>query len=352
MIFQVDIRNFQSHKNSILQFSKGVNCIVGSSDSGKSAILRAINWVVNNRPSGESFKRRGQKETEVYLHTTEDISIFRTKSDKDNKYTLIQEEEENKLEAVGRDVPTEIEKAINMNSVNIQYQMDAPFLLSESSGEVARYLSKVVDLEVIHESMKKVDKIKRQAKSKREAAEEAQENLKNNLKNIPNISRAEELLHFIETQQSILFSKQKDYSAITATVEDLQYIKTKLSSIPDIKKAEKIFDKINSKRDERQALQFLYEELVHLIEDIEESENKLSSIPDIVKAEKILNKTEAAIKKLQDSEKEYEKIKSIIDSVDSSNKKMKSIKGDLAKMEKEFKQLFPNICPLCGQEVN
>jgi len=58
MIKYLQIQNFQSHKDSLLEFDPGVNVIVGSSDSGKTAVIRALRWLVWNRPSGDAFRRR------------------------------------------------------------------------------------------------------------------------------------------------------------------------------------------------------------------------------------------------------------------------------------------------------
>ena len=52
MITKIEIKNFQSHKNTVLEFDKGVNVICGESDNGKSAVIRAIRWVVENYPQG------------------------------------------------------------------------------------------------------------------------------------------------------------------------------------------------------------------------------------------------------------------------------------------------------------
>ena len=52
MIRKLNIQNIQSHKNTELEFSPGINAIVGSSNNGKSAILRALYWVRYNRPLG------------------------------------------------------------------------------------------------------------------------------------------------------------------------------------------------------------------------------------------------------------------------------------------------------------
>ena len=52
MIKRIKIENIQSHKETELELSSGINAIVGSSNNGKSAILRAFYWLVYNRPLG------------------------------------------------------------------------------------------------------------------------------------------------------------------------------------------------------------------------------------------------------------------------------------------------------------
>ncbi|MFR9297315.1 MAG: AAA family ATPase, partial [Aedoeadaptatus pacaensis] len=43
-IEKIILVNFQSHVYSELSLSRGVNVIVGPSDSGKTAIMRALRW--------------------------------------------------------------------------------------------------------------------------------------------------------------------------------------------------------------------------------------------------------------------------------------------------------------------
>ena len=52
MIKSIQIKNIQSHKDTSLEFSPGINAIVGSSNNGKSAVLRALYWARYNRPLG------------------------------------------------------------------------------------------------------------------------------------------------------------------------------------------------------------------------------------------------------------------------------------------------------------
>lgn len=54
------IQNFQAHKDTTIEFDR-ITTIVGPSDIGKSAVLRALKWVAKNEPNGTSFVRDGDK---------------------------------------------------------------------------------------------------------------------------------------------------------------------------------------------------------------------------------------------------------------------------------------------------
>ena len=54
MIESISINNFQSHKATRLKLAPTVNTLQGNSDCGKSAVMRAINWLLFN-PAGDYF---------------------------------------------------------------------------------------------------------------------------------------------------------------------------------------------------------------------------------------------------------------------------------------------------------
>ena len=66
--FNVNLNNFQSISDAELEFVEGLNLIVGQSNSGKTAILRAINSVVDNPSRGKLYIKRGHKSTEVKIN--------------------------------------------------------------------------------------------------------------------------------------------------------------------------------------------------------------------------------------------------------------------------------------------
>lgn len=152
MIQSIKIQNFQSHQNTILEFDKGINIIIGESDSGKTAVLRALRWVLENKPLGDSFRSKLGGDTRVEMKI-DDTVIIRNRNDKENNYII-----NDSVFECTRDMENEIEKITNMSEINFQRQLVPHFLLSQSSGEVARYLNKIVDLDSIDIAMKNIDR--------------------------------------------------------------------------------------------------------------------------------------------------------------------------------------------------
>jgi exonuclease SbcC len=151
MIKKISIKNYQSHRDSVLELHENVNVIIGNSDSGKSAIIRAIKWVRDNRPSGEDFRSTWGGKTDVEV-ITDDATIVRSK-DKDNEYIL----NGTSFKAFGTDVPKEISDALNLDGSNIAFQLDSPFLLSETPGNTASFFNKVANIDKIDTGTQKVN---------------------------------------------------------------------------------------------------------------------------------------------------------------------------------------------------
>ena len=145
MIDQLSLKNFQSHKSSRFVFDKGVNIIIGPSDKGKSAVIRALKLVIWNQPNGDSYRSwwGGDTRVEVLVDAN---TIERRRTNSFNGYIVNASSE---FSAIKTDVPDEIKELLNMNEVNLQQQLDSAFLLSSTSGEVARYFNKVANLDKI-----------------------------------------------------------------------------------------------------------------------------------------------------------------------------------------------------------
>ena len=158
---RISIHNFQSHKDTVLELSPTVNSLEGVSDSGKSAVLRAMLWCLTNKPDGIAFASNWAKDKKGKLKDEVSVSIdniTRSRNATVNGYTkFVAGKDPLTYEALKGTVPPDIENAINIGGVNIQRQMDPPFLLSSTPGDAARYVNELIGLEEIdiyHKALK------------------------------------------------------------------------------------------------------------------------------------------------------------------------------------------------------
>ena len=143
MISSVRLRGFQAHTDSTLSFSKGVNVILGDTDVGKSAIVRALGWVVFNRPSGESFVNQSAALCEVEVQTDRG-AIFRSRKPS-NRYMV----NTNEYTAIGRTVPEDLQTVLHLSELNFQRQLEPYFLVSETPGNISKFISDILGLATV-----------------------------------------------------------------------------------------------------------------------------------------------------------------------------------------------------------
>jgi chromosome segregation ATPase len=182
VIQSLTIQRRQSHNHSHLDLHEGVNLIVGSGDSGKSAILRSLFWPIYNT-SGDSqvsnwAKKIGSKSGKVTL--TEESSVTVTKPEgelvrfrnaTENGYKVNGET----LKAVGTNVPDQVQSFFNLSDVNIARQHSPYFLIDLPGGQVSAYLNRVVRLEEIDAYLSAAAGCLKDARAEQKAQIEAQD---------------------------------------------------------------------------------------------------------------------------------------------------------------------------------
>lgn len=164
-INSITITNFQSHENTRLDFEKGLNVITGPSDQGKSAVIRAIKWVLYNEPRGTEFIRHGTSGAKVSIELSNGYTVIRERSKSKNRYTVLKPDgSEINLQGFGNEVPEEVIKAHRIpkvlldndknSSLNIADQLEGPFLLSESGAVRAKAIGRLTGLHIIDRAIR------------------------------------------------------------------------------------------------------------------------------------------------------------------------------------------------------
>lgn len=254
-IKKVIIDNFQSHEHSELDFDLGLNIIVGQSDKGKSAIIRAIKWVLYNEPRGTDFIRYGTNECLVTILTGDNYTITRRRKTTKNIYTIIKPDGEKlEFENFGNDVPIEVIEATGVKEIkldtdtsaklNLNEQLDPPFLLSETGTMRAKAIGRIVNTNIIDAAERDIMKDISNNNVVLKGFEKQLSDIDEELKQYANIVEEEENIKIIESLFvkidgiNLKLDKIKEFKdkiqAINNQIEQNTQILSKLKSLPSI----------------------------------------------------------------------------------------------------------------------
>jgi len=217
MISELQIRDFQAHEKLKIEFKPGVNTIVGASDVGKSAIIRALSWVLFNQPSGDEFIRHGAKQARARV-VVDDQAIVRARGKGVNTYALGEEE----FAAFGSGVPEEITKLLRVDEINIQRQHDAPFWFALSDGEISRRLNIVINLGIIDRVLGEVAGKVSQTRTKLNLVTEQLAKAKQDKKDLAFAEEMERQLLEVEEASTRFEHAKSDRMALELLVKNLE----------------------------------------------------------------------------------------------------------------------------------
>lgn len=331
MVTKIEINNFQSHKNTVLDFDKGVNVICGESDNGKSAVIRAIKWVVENYPQGtdkinSTWNDDFKEPLSVKLYTEKGY-VERIRDKKRNGYNICKNgEKEIVLDAIGKGVPREVTEFLNVSDVNFQFQLDPPYLLSKTPGQASEYLNEIVHLDSIDKIMSIADSDKRQLSSEQKTVESDIKKLEEDLKNYDWVDEADKLCARTKKLQDIVHEINEQYNNLDSYVEQYENL-----SVIDLSEHNKLIKKI--------------EEIT--IPDYSELENSIKSfeeckVVDLSKHDKLVNEIDSII--IQDTK---ELALSIVE-YDTLSINILRYKKEI----EDLKSYLPDICPYCGSKLD
>jgi recombinational DNA repair ATPase RecF len=352
MINSVLIKNFRTHKETFIEFHPGVNVIIGDNEAGKTNILRAIHWAVNNRPTGDDYRSWWGGDTSVVLDV-ENKLVGRYKSNTTNLYTLTHADKtRDEFKAFGQSVPEIITQHLNMTSVNIHFQLEGPFLLNLSPADVARYFNSAVNLENIDSTISNIARTLREEKTLFETKEKDIEINETKLIEYNWLSEAEgSLLKLEETQQRV-FKLRISINELETLMFDIE-AKTKiLSEFEEITKHEKTVKNLLLLNTDIEKAKIDIADLSHMqstLIDLKETKNQTE---EILKFEKEINRLIEFDKQIRLATEDCDLLQEWINELNELNEKHEELTDTLLDFKHEWQELMPEECPLCGRSCN
>jgi DNA repair exonuclease SbcCD ATPase subunit len=217
MIKSLKIKNFQIHKKLLLEFDSNITVIIGPSDTGKSAILRALRWLFTNKPSGDEYIHHDETDVSILLKI-DNHKIIRSKGSKGNRYLLDGKE----YKSFGSNVPTDIQSVLNIGDVNFQGQIDPPWWFLKSPGEVSKELNSIVNLGLIDRVMQYTASELRKNKIAVEISKEKLKQTKDRKKGLGWVKEANVKLGKIEKLYTTIVSVAQDSIRLRDMVKRLE----------------------------------------------------------------------------------------------------------------------------------
>jgi DNA repair ATPase RecN len=298
------------------------------------------------------------------------------------------------LEAIGSDIPPEVEKLLKIGEVNIQRQMDPPFLLASSSGDVSRFFNKLVNLDSIDLTMSVMDGQKRHTTSKLKSADTELESFGEQLKEFHWVDDAVDMLRYLEHLDTKKTDLHKQYNKLDGVAEKSETLERRIEDAStyakyehEIQKIMEAYDSFMAKSNEVGRLCSNLDSVEKSTAEIEEAlkyEGLLDNIFDIGekhrKLKELTTQGDALMGVLGDVDVLKDKLKTVVkyspdlsDQIDAAvnmvnvKKEQEKLTETLLKVYNEVKRLMvnmekaeatitslteelPDTCPYCGSK--
>lgn len=354
MLKQVRLKNFQSHKDTTIELVSGVNTFIGTSDHGKSSIMRAINLVADNSPRGTQFishwiisdKGKPVENTEVELVFEDGRTVRRVKG-VDNLY-VTDDGEEFDYAAFGSSVPDEILEIINLSDTNIQKQEQNFFLFAESAGEVIRRINKYTNLDMIDTALSRAESDSRKNKSEIKTAVSQLADVRDKKTSfeildtlIPLHEKAQETFDALEP-----LAKKRE--KIIGAAEKVLNLEDRLSDFVDLTRCDRILVRAEENAASLRELGKKIASLTAALNKVDAVESRLKNLPPEID----FTDVNTLVSALGDKAERVDGLVAIIEKYEKLSSKLGQVTAKLDELHEEYHEEMGDVCPLCGHKID
>ncbi len=337
---RIRLKGFQVHKDLTLNLSPTITTIIGPSDAGKSAILRALRWLVTNRPAGDAFINDEGTQCSVRLKV-DGKTITRKKGKKLNEYHLAG----STLKAFGSQVPDDVGRLLNLSEINFQDQHDSPFWFSKTAAEVSRQLNQIVNLDLIDTTLANLAAGHRKAQAEVHVIEDRLSAARVRKANLSAAKEIDEELKKVEKQEADLQTLAVQTEGLARLVEDAKTHTVRKARLLAISEKAQAILNLGSVW---QQLKAQCDQLEALLSEGQDYRNKAKTkIPDI-------GPLQEAYDWWMDSTAEADSLEHLITQAkrleEEKCQQDKALSRANASLSKELRRL--RVCPLCGQKTS
>jgi exonuclease SbcC len=372
VIKRLRIKNFESHEDTEIDFTDGLNVIVGESNAGKSSIVRALTLVAFNKFDPRSV-RVGCDNCEIECET--ERGIVNVKRGKVNEWNVVTSSGKKKFKSIGNNVLSDAIDVLGMKriklgdleiNVNIMDQLEKHFMLSQFDGKSvsgsarAQIFDEISGLSGCEELVKliglDITRCNRKIKSLESSNKDLKEKLwgKKIIKNERDIvDKASEYLETIHRLDSDLRQMSFFQKCYDEHIIKYEQVKSEFETCPDL-------DSAISKIKEADQSSSIVVCMVEMQDEYLDISNKCNSISIEIKEQSVLNsicdfdKLEEDANMLEEMVRVFNKHSEVDVACDDMEADIEDFGNNITSLEEEKSTIMKDIkvCPLDGNPIS
>ena len=320
-ISKIHIKNFQNHEDTVIELTGGLNTITGTSDSGKTAIYRTLEYIYLMGAEGygswdSTWVQHGASYATIFITFDDGTRLLRIKGDSKNEIYLFKDDEDEPYYSktkVGIKYDQEVLDFLNnpfydkeIGSLPFTNQTDSIFLVGASESKIPEFIAKMSNFTEFEQAVNYLEKENNFFSKQIRISDEKIQKYKKDLE------------------------KYADLDLKIKSIEDIEEYKIANSTIKErITLVQSIIDEANNKVSTKKQLKIENEKDVEFISVIKkhilDNEDLNAKINTMQELDEAINEHLANIDKLKIINKKFEFLVS-----EATDKKMKSLESKVS----------------------
>jgi exonuclease SbcC len=345
MLESLKLIDCQSHKETELEFSSGINVIIGENNAGKTAILRALYALALNPKGYYSKLKRWKEHWPIIRAVWNGHEIIRNSKG----YIL----DGRPFKTVGDTVPKDIAKVLNLDPINFKLIREKLFLVEQSPGARARLINRASGLDSQEELIKYCNTQTKNLTDNIKIKAHLRTSLTSTISRLSPVEELENPIRELGIKLERIEKIEDEFEDITEKVERLLELEPILDQASDIEKA-------RSQATEANRLLELAANTAVDMSSIGYSIGELERIEEVLYKDDLIRDIRKLAKEAEKKADEINEKEVDWNAVANSLERMEQLNIDIKRLAREIKvsiierneaRLEAGVCPLCETDL-
>jgi len=273
----------------------------------------------------------------------EDLQVSRERTKSKNKYIVGKLE----LEAMGTEIPKEVVEALNVSEINLQQQLDRPFLLDDSPGEVALHFNKIAQLDIIDRAVSNVQRWIRQLVDNIASEERQLADAKKELIEFDYLEAMERDVEVLEEIDDEIRKSASNMSKLSQIITEISRLSERITAKAQILSLHTSVEKALELLSQVSTTQAKRDQLHQILQGIHTFEEEMLEMQNLLKAEESVKEALQLMDKVRDKRHHKQALEHIVLTIQEIEELLVAEQSKISRMQKRM----PKICPFCGQRM-